>query len=220
MVWQDNWTDLSCLVEEERESTIDMQAPSQSGTYRLYGEAIDPAGSTTIASLVFHVGELGSAGVASLPLDVLTQFSNSGWMGDTTSSMVIGDCASDLVACTDSCQRFTFTIGSEGWGGMYWQYPANNWGSMEGLPVEPGATTVRFTAWTDYPGQDVTFVIGLDGVDPLHTTELITLTGEPTEYTLVLPAGTYDDVITPFGWVATAPFGQEIDFSVAGARWE
>jgi hypothetical protein len=111
------------------------------------------------------------------------------------------------------CHTVTFNMFASGglmWGGVFWQYPANNWGTMPGLKVAPGATKVRFMARGDKGGETVGFFAGIvaknspaphaDGFE--ITNQDKKLTTDWQEYTLPLPSsGKYEDgLVGPFAW--------------------
>ncbi len=52
------------------------------------------------------------------------------------------------------------------WAGLYWQYPANNWGDEPGLPVPSGLTKVTFQAATGAASEMVEFAAGGMGYPP------------------------------------------------------
>ncbi|MGZ3426080.1 MAG: hypothetical protein ACXVCV_05485 [Polyangia bacterium] len=45
------------------------------------------------------------------------------------------------------CHHLSWTPGTNSWGGVIWQYPANNWGGMPGFAMPAGYGQVRFRAW-------------------------------------------------------------------------
>jgi len=60
---------------------------------------------------------------------------------------------------------FIYNPGQYMWAGVYWVYPANNWGSYPGRALNPNYqySRVRFRAATDTPGIGANFFIG--GID-------------------------------------------------------
>lgn len=64
-------------------------------------------------------------------------FAPSGWMGDVGAISVDAQCTTKPKA-GKYCMRWTYNISKDaknGWAGVYWQYPANNWGSKKGLDL-------------------------------------------------------------------------------------
>ena len=221
-VWQSAWTDFSCFLPEADGPEVALEAPAWQGTYRLYGEAWDGDGHTSLESIVFHVGDAWLGDATPLPVGVANSFVSSGWMGDfDRGSLSTVGCDHPELSCDEVCTQFTYSSSGGGWAGIYWQYPANNWGAEPGLEIAPGATRVRFVAWSETPGAVVSFKVGLSGVDPVDLVEHIALTDVPTEYVIELPDVDYERVITPLGWTAgLAADETELVFSIAGARWE
>ncbi len=97
------------------------------------------------------------------PFAVSDYFAASGAMGDgaTPPRLTINEknaaCKSPRPAgARGNCFAFTYdpklpttvtpAIDSVLWAGLYWQYPANNWGDEAGLPLPIGLTKVTFQA--------------------------------------------------------------------------
>ena len=110
------------------------------------------------------------------------------------------------------CHRFEYDAGPAGQAGVFWQYPANNWGENgeEGLPIPEGAQSIRFFAWSDTEGTVVKFMVGLSEEIDGFTAEItnIELSTEPTEYTIDIRNADYSTVIGAFGWYAEATDAQ------------
>jgi hypothetical protein len=140
-----------------------------------------------------------------LPAAVDDTWAASGYMGDgEAGGIAAGECpmrgASDAGGV---CHSFTWTPGDAGWAGVFWQFPAGNWGEMPGRSVAPGATEISFLAWGAEGGEVVTFNAGMPGVDTFEVTSgEIALTGAPTRYTISLEGVAYDEVVGAFSWVA------------------
>ncbi len=102
----------------------------------------------------------------------------------------------------------TFPSGGLGWGGVFWQYPANNWGTMPGLKIAPGATKVRFQARGASGGEKVGFFAGIGAGSEAYadgfkmTNQDFTLTAEWQEYVLTLPSNAdySKGVVGPLAW--------------------
>ena len=87
-------------------------------------------------------------------------FAPSGWMGDTSALKIDPNCTTKPKD-GKFCMKWTYDIskgGQNGWAGAYWQYPANNWGTLKGFDLtghkklsfwvrgETGKEVVDFTA--------------------------------------------------------------------------
>lgn len=177
-----------------------------------------------------------------LPFLVSEEFTASGFMGDGSGKEVIV-MAVDSAAChvraadaRGACYRFDYrppASGGMGWGGVYWQAPPNNWGSLPGKRVAPGATQVRLKAAGAQGGELATFRVGgLSGVDAsgapypnadtFQAEESFALTTELAEYVVPIPADVaYDRVLGGFAWTLLAPADRSpVALFLDDIRWE
>lgn len=108
------------------------------------------------------------------------------------------------------CHHIEWTPGTNSWGGVLWQYPANNWGSAPGFAIPAGYSQVRFRAWGKAGGEKVSFLVGLgaNGVDKFQGRTDVTLGAQPTEYILGVRGAYRDQVVSAFGWVTSAGAAQ------------
>jgi hypothetical protein len=87
-------------------------------------------------------------------------FVPSGWMGD------IADLTLDMASTSDphtgqTCIRIDYDSGgAQGWAGIYWQAPENNWGDRPGGYDLDGASALSFWARGAEGGETVTFGVG------------------------------------------------------------
>jgi hypothetical protein len=159
-----------------------------------------------------------------LPFAVDDYYGPSGYMGDGESPGGIKDdtvCLSPRPAeWLGNCHQFTWTPGSAGWGGVFWQYPDGNWGNAPGLTIPTGATKVTFKAWGATGGEVVEFGIGMKAIDGFEVKSgKLTLTTEPTEYTLELAGTSYVRVVGGFSWAADTST-TAVTFNVDDIRWQ
>jgi hypothetical protein len=97
-------------------------------------------------------------------------FQPSGWMG-TASKIALDpewmtNCHSGM-----TCIRITFTGASGEWAGIYWQEPANNWGTVANAGYDlSGATALTFWARGENGGEKVEFFVG--GITGIHPDSL------------------------------------------------
>jgi hypothetical protein len=119
----------------------------------------------------------GAGGVAApaLPFAVDDLFSASGYFGDGASPNAIVDsagCKSRAGSRLGKCHKFTWTpiTPATSYAGIYWQYPANNWGttSLPGQTLPAGAKSLSFWAWGEKGGETLTFFAGLSPNDGFH----------------------------------------------------
>ncbi len=237
----------SCVASLEACSD---ESPAKSGTGGAGGAGTVTTGTTTTGttttgaggdtgSTTTTTGTTGTGGTGSgtdmpspLPFVVDSLFVASGYMGDGSSPGAIMQddnmtCAATRpMGAVGHCHKFTYTPGTVGWGGVYWQYPVNNWGAMPGKRITPGATKITFYAWGAAGGETVKFIAGgmtgMANVDTLNASVSASLTTTPTPYIIDLTSQTYDAVLGGFGWTITAPMGSTapISFTVDSIRWE
>jgi|GEM_PF-790652 len=145
------------------------------------------------------------AGAVALPFAIDDYYVPSGFMGDGESGGLdaSGSCSQRAGDEVGTCHAFAFTPGSNGWAGVWWQYPDGNWGDSDGLVVAPGATAVTFWAWSDVDGLAADFFSGYAS-DGFEGTESATLTTTPQEITIIIAGGTYTDIAGGFGWSAAS----------------
>ena len=160
-----------------------------------------------------------------LPFVVDTVFVSSGFMGDGAMAGAIGmvpaktgdstDCNGMRASTTaaGSCHAVTYTppgSGGMGWGGVYWQYPANNWGTKAGFTVPAGAKKVTFQARGLHGGEKVNFLAGgIQGAGNAYTDSVkasvtVTLTNAWAPYQIDLSGQSYTQVLGGFGWTMVA----------------
>jgi hypothetical protein len=174
---------------------------------------------------------------APLPFVVDSAFVASGFMGDgATPGAIVQDdngmCAASRPAgAVGHCHKFTYTPQAGGmppWGGVYWQYPVNNWGDQPGKRIAAGATSVKFSAVGGAGGEVVTFLVGgMTDTTKAHQDTITlkipqTLGTTAMEYSIDLTGQTYDAVLGGFGWTIEAPMGSTtpVVFTVDNIRWE
>lgn len=78
-------------------------------------------------------------------------FTASGYMGDGEKpGFLLGSvdegCLPRPAGAEGSCYRFDYKVGPTKWAGVFWQFPANNWGSRPGRKVATRFSKVRFAA--------------------------------------------------------------------------
>lgn len=202
-------------------ATFRATAPESPGAYRLLGVARDPSGRAAFATARFHVGPPQAAPQARLPLWVDGAFQPSGWMGDATrGALKMRACEPPKDLCRGPCRRFEVRRGEEGWAGVVWQHPPQNWeGKVPGVPVPKGAKTVSVTAWGEAGGETLTIGVGNREVDGFERSTRIELTTEPKVYTLSLAGASYEDVVYGFSWVASPKPKETLRFSISDITW-
>lgn len=138
--------------------TLHSPAPAAPGLLPLRMRlAVAGARLATVAGVWLASATLLGAQAQSATYDVIAYFTASGWMGDAT-----GPHAQQHVSwnngwttnchSTDGvCVKVTYTPGDSGWGGIYLQYPAGNWGALPGRNLS-GYRKLTFWARADSGG--------------------------------------------------------------------
>ena len=160
-----------------------------------------------------------------LPFVLDTVFVSSGFMGDGATAGTITmvpaktgdstDCNGmrSSTTASGSCHAITYAppaSGGMGWGGVYWQYPANHWGTKAGFTVPAGAKKVTVQARGLNGGEKVTFLAGgIQGAgnpytDSIKASVTVTLTADWAPYSIDLPGQSYSSVLGGFGWTMAA----------------
>jgi len=163
----------------------------------------------------------GGSGQLAVPFTLSDYFAPSGYMGDgmqpgnINAETSTGACAPRPPGAKGDCYKFTYTPKAQLWAGVYWQYPANNWGAMPGKMIAPGATKVHFRAAAGVGGVMLTVLAGgihdamLPNHDDFKVQKPIALTTTLSEYTIDLTGQTYNTVIGGFAWTVMLPAGTD-----------
>ncbi len=138
-------------------------------------------------------------------------FAASGWMGDANDIKLL-DTSTDNPHSGKTCMQFTYTAkrsSGQGWVGVYWQNPANNWGSKKGGFDLTGLNKVTFWARGAKGGEIIQkFTVGgIKGTYPDSTSvEMgpVELTDQWKQYTINLTGKDLSYISGGFGWVSTA----------------
>lgn len=104
-----------------------------------------------------------SPGSGDFPMVVSDNWVPSGYMGDADGIVITpGGCpARSSAAAKGDCYKVVYTPGTQAWGGVFWLYPANNWGTISaGKAVPAGATKLTFQARAEKDGQPISFQAG------------------------------------------------------------
>lgn len=88
-------------------------------------------------------------------------YAPSGWMGNTD-AIELDNCSDENPHDGPCCIKVTFDD-PNGWGGVVWQNPAENWGDEEGGLDLTGARQLTFWARGQKGGEQVEFSLGVIG---------------------------------------------------------
>ena len=148
-------------------------------------------------------------------------FAPSGAIGDgatpgNLTTEVNGDfCMDRPDGANGDCYRFSYQASTLLWAGVFWQHPANNWGTEPGQAVDPVFSRVRFLAASNQPEQTVMFQSGgIDDPELTYSDEFqvqmtATLSTEWQELSLDISGASYSSVLGGFAWVTNLPEGTD-----------
>lgn len=156
-------------------SRVSITLPNVPGVYRLMVVARTPKGAAT-ANVPLHVKAVVKIDPnipnGKLPLVVFDEangpglFSPTGWMGDTA-SMKLEQASTDTPHSGATCMKFSFE-NPINWGGIAWQYPANDWGDKVGSINLKGAKRLSFWLRGGSGGEKVKVQFGILGKDKTY----------------------------------------------------
>ena len=150
----------------------ELRMPRRPGKYRLSVVVRDGNGGGAIANVPLRVkgapADEPLADAVDLPFVVLgdgaiTAYAPSGWMGDHTALRMDAQ-SREQPHSGATCTKFTYSR-LEGWTGVAWQDPANDWGDRAGGYELSGATKLSFWVRGASGGERVKFGFGMIGDD-------------------------------------------------------
>lgn len=187
------------------------------------------AGAATAAETNVAAGKSGEAVPEKMPFVLYDDctptmklpYAPSGWMGDTE-RIQSDTCSDEKPHSGKTCIKFAFSEGE--WGGIAWQYPAEDWGDIpDGLNLT-GARKLTFWARGEKGGEPVKFEMGILGRDKKYpdsgSASLSTKLSEQWKsYSISLSGRNLKCIKTGFAW---SVFGQArpITFYVDDVRYE
>jgi hypothetical protein len=206
------------------------------------------AGTGTAGTTGSGTAGTGAAGTApaaplALPVTVSDHYRPTGGMGDAAVAGAV-TITTDAAACTGApagvnqgaCytvayQPQPFKAGANStWAGFYWQYPDNNWGTLQPITIASGAKDVSIWAKGMAGGESISFEAGgiinqvsaaTPYTDGFNVTQTFTLTKNWTKYTLPMTGMTYaGGVLGAFAWTAQVPNTNKVTFFLGGIVWE
>lgn len=216
------------IIEGQGTSDATIRLPG-GGVYRLYVYVRDGKGNASYASQILQ----GEGDPPKIPLarpnlpcvvygdDVAPRWIPSGYMGDHQSIQMETDCTENPHS-GETCIKATFSA-SEGWGGVWWQSPANDWGDKPGGFDLSDATMLEFWVRGEKGGETLKFSTG--GLEnkaysdsfPQQSREAI-LKKEWTRVRIPLDGLDLSRVKTGFGWVFASK-GEPVTFYLDDIRY-
>src|SRR5262249_5477002 len=151
---------------------VDVKLPAESGVYRLFCYVRDTYGGAAVANVPIRAAALATPDArprAAMPLGGLASDPRnapdtaSGWMGGLP-AIQLDDGAAAAPRAGRNVVRVEFRK-VDGWGGVVWQNPPNDWGDKPGGLDLTGSTNLTFWARGAVGGEKVTFGYGLLGID-------------------------------------------------------
>ena len=142
------------------------------------------------------------------PINIGDNFFPSGWMGDWGDITFEGNWTENTHS-KPTCIKIDYSASKsqgEGWVGIYWQYPANNWGDNPNGIDLTGATKLTFWAKGEKGGEKAEFKVGgitgtyPDSIQPSISTDIIVLSNEWNQFTIDLTGKDLSHVIGGFFW--------------------
>jgi hypothetical protein len=172
----------------------------------------------------------GATGPTAFPFAVDEFFTASGWMGDFSGISLTSACTHPASAgpalARAKCWDVKYTPSADGgpsWAGVDWQFPKDNWGTVDGLAIPAGATKVEFVAWGDTGTEVVHFAVGygpgsLDNFQAKLMSQ--TLTTAPARYAVDMTGQQYtcSSVRMGFGWIVSA--AAAMSFHISDIEWK
>lgn len=174
--------------------------------------AVSPQASDALAYLRQKMDQFTQFDVYADAFSVGNHFEPTGWMGDAITPGVVTfkpDSTETWHTGGNSIKIAYSGGGANGWAGIYWQHPGNNWGTIPtgGFNLGP-ADRLTFWARGKLGGEKIEFKMGGitgaygDSVLPALSTGVITLTTTWRQYSINLIGKNLSRVVGGFVWVA------------------
>lgn len=201
------------------------------GAYRLMAVARNAHGAATAnvalnSTAPVHIDPNAPKG--ELPLTVYDEtgtggkFAPSGWMGDTNSIKMTPSCT-DHPHSGRTCICFSF-LNASNWGGIAWQYPANDWGSKPDSINLNGAKKLSFWMRGAAGGEKAKVEFGILGKDKTYPdsgsgSTTVVMTKDWKEYSIDLAGKDMTKIKTGFV-VTVAGAGKPVTFYIDDVKYE
>ncbi len=213
-------------------ATVEVKLPRVAGKYRLFLYAYNGKGGVATANFPIDVAgaalamtpeekAAAQAKPTKLPFAIYSEATQAmPWNPTGFMPATIGTTLTLDAKCTDNphsgktCIKVSYGANG-GWGGIVWQNPDNNWGTLVGGYDLTGAKVLSFWARGANGGEKATFGMGLITHDPKKVGQLcwdsgsaklenVILTKDWKHYTISLEGKDLSRIITGF-WLVTGP---------------
>ena len=211
---------------------VTLAMPDGGGGYRLFAYVRDGKGGAATASLPLFVDgptKRPVSPVATLPLTVYAEadaeptYTPAGWMGNAAAIALDPNCK-DNPHSGRTCFKVEYKA-ADGWGGVVWQSPPQDWGDRPGGYNLEGARRLSFWARGARGGEVVSFEFGLFDRDKrFYDTakgklEKVTLSDDWKHFEIDLTDKDLSRIKSGFCWVVAAG-GKPITFYLDDVRYE
>ncbi|HEY4259323.1 MAG TPA: glycoside hydrolase family 2 TIM barrel-domain containing protein [Schlesneria sp.] len=193
-------------------SSVEIRMPDNGGGYRLFAYIRDGKGGAAVGNVPLYVDapvKVAAAQKATLPFVVYSDggttkppYVPTGWMGNAK-AMKLDEEHKINPHSGSTCLKFDFAA-NDGWGGIVWQSPPNDWGDKPGGWDLTGAKSLTFWARGDKGGETVSFQIGILGSDKKFSDsanaklDSVVLTSEWKQYRIDLSGKNLSRIKTGF----------------------
>jgi hypothetical protein len=208
-------------IVKQGETQVELKMPTGGGGYWLYAIVHDNHGGAAVADVPLRVNgpeekPKANAPAAKLPLVLYADDMHglpyvwSGWMG-TLDAIGMDEKCTIQPHTGATCMKCEFRA-KEGFGGIVWQSPANDWGEAPGGFNLSGAKKLTFWARGENGGEKVEFQFGVLGKDKKfpdsdHGSLNVTLGKQWKQYEFDLAGKNLSDIKTGFCWVVKGTDG-------------
>ncbi|MFN8589294.1 MAG: glycoside hydrolase family 2 TIM barrel-domain containing protein [Candidatus Eisenbacteria bacterium] len=209
----------------------ELALPKRTGRYRLSVVVRDGHGGAAIANVPLRVTGRAQDEPLADPVDLpfvvvgdgaVAAYAPSGWMGDHT-SLTMDARSTGQPHAGATCVKFSYAR-LEGWCGVAWQDPPNDWGRLPGGYDLSGATRLSFWVRGAQGGERVKFGFGMIGADQKYGDTAkgereVTLSREWTRVEIPAKGRDLRRIKTGFWW-SLGGQGVPVTFWIDDVKWE
>jgi hypothetical protein len=220
-------------IVEQSAAGAKVKLPKDGGVYRLFAYVRDGKGGAAVANVPLRVKgpvAVPESRKAALPLVVYDEagrekpaYVPTGWMGNTK-ALKLDEASAEQPFAGKTCLRAEYGA-ADGWAGVVWQSPPDDWGEKPGGWDLTGAKRLVFRARGAKGGEKITFEFGLLGKDKPFPDSAkgkldgFALTAEWKEYAIDLKGLDLKRIKTGFAFVVAGQ-GAPVTFYLDDVRFE